>query len=192
MKGRVQQPSQARANSRANRAERMVPVSVFYCMSTIPCGVRAERRCGARGALGPGDVCSGFICWPWPRTRAGWMKDAFLGAGSPASSLPCYIGDPHPKSQKSSKYSLFSLETQASRSALPSGLASSSPVVADSQSALLRCCSCRSFSTVLRPSAQDVLQPFVSVVCFRVSRLFHVVESVLGNIPVVGRVGEQV
>jgi hypothetical protein len=137
MKGRVQQPSQARANSRANRAERMVPVSVFYCMSTIPCGVRAERRCGARGArgaLGPGDVCSGFICWPWPRTRAGWMKDAFLGAGSPASSLPCYIGDPHPKSQKSSKYSLFSLETQASRSALPSGLASSSPVVADSQS----------------------------------------------------------
>jgi hypothetical protein len=142
MKGRVQQPSQARANSRANRAERMVPVSVFYCMSTIPCGVRAERRCGARGArgargaLGPGDVCSGFICWPWPRTRAGWMKDAFLGAGSPASSLPCYIGDPHPKSQKSSKYSLFSLETQASRSALPSGLASSSPVVADSQSAL--------------------------------------------------------
>jgi hypothetical protein len=36
---------------------------------------------------------------------------------APASSLPCYIGDPHPKSQKSSKYSLFSLETQASRSA---------------------------------------------------------------------------
>jgi hypothetical protein len=26
-------------------------------------------------------VCSGFICWPWPRTRAG-LKDAFLGAGS--------------------------------------------------------------------------------------------------------------
>lgn len=30
---------------------------------------------------------------------------------APASSLPCYIGDPHPKSRKSSKYSLFSLDS---------------------------------------------------------------------------------
>jgi hypothetical protein len=123
-----------------------------------------------------------------------WIEGCVFGCwlllrASPATSA---IRTPNRESQVSTRYSAWTLETQASRSALPSGLASSSPVVADSQSALLRCCSCRSFSTVLRPSAQDVLQPFVSVVCFRVSRLFHVVESVLGDIPVVACMGEQV
>jgi hypothetical protein len=88
-KGRVQ-PSQARANSRANRrrADRPSVGLLLYSTSVRQqyCTVRREdaamwcSRC--LRCSGPWRcVCSGFICWPWPRTRAG-LKDAFLGAGS--------------------------------------------------------------------------------------------------------------
>ena len=109
---------------------------------------------------------------------------------SPATSA---IRTTNRKYQVRTPYSAWRCK-QAPRSAMPSVGSDifSSPVLLSIGVNLLRSSSCWSFSTVLRCSAYEPLQIFVSVACFRVSRLFHVVGSVLGDIPVVACIGEQV
>jgi hypothetical protein len=124
---------------------------------------------------------SGFICWPCRLTRS-WAMGASLRClllfrASPATSA---IRTTNRKCQVGTPYSAWRRKFPDPRcrlGLLSSGSASPAVVVVS----LLRCSSCQSFSTVLCPSAQELLQPFVSVVRFRVPRLFHVVESVLGD-----------
>lgn len=195
-KGPAAKPSKGKQPCQSSRADGPSVGLLLYVNNTVRREGRTAMWCSRCSQC---SRCSGpWRCVLWLHmlavaTDSCWMDEGCVSGcwlllrASPATSA---IRTPNRKSQVSTPYSAWRRKLPDQRCRLvwllllPSLLTVSPPC--------LRCCSCQSFSTVLRPSAQDVLQPFVSVVCFRVSRLLHVVESVLGDIPVVARMGGQV
>jgi hypothetical protein len=121
-----------------------------------------------------------------------WMMEPVLWVlAAAARASPALHRRFHTTNEKMlNKCSLFSLETQLSRSALPSGLTllcrRGFPLC------LLRCSSCWELlhcAASFRSAAPPTLR-FRRV--FPIIRLFHVVDSVLGGIPVVACIGETV
>jgi hypothetical protein len=174
-----------RANSRCQSRPADLP-SVVYVKKRYSIAARVGVAVAAKWwCFGDGDGPSGALAvahslWRcvWLHMLAvaanSWMMEPVLwvraAAAAAARASPATSAIHTTNEKMSNKCFLFSLETQLSRSALPSGLTllcrRGFPLY------LLRCSLVGGFSTVLRPSAQRLRRPFVSVVCLRLSDYF--------------------
>ena len=146
-----------RANSRC-QSRLADPPSVVYVKDRYGIARVAAQWCSGDGLSGALAVARSLWCCLWLHMLAvaanSWMMDPVLwvrAAAAAARASPATSAIHTTNKKMSNKCSLFSLETQLSRSALPSGLTllclRGFPLY------LLRCSLVGSFSTVLRPSA---------------------------------------
>jgi hypothetical protein len=167
-----------RANSRC-QSRPADPPSVVYVKDRYGIARVAAQWCSGDGLSGA--VAHSLWCCLWLHMLAVaanswmmepvlWVRAAAAAAAAAARASPATSAIHTTNEKMSNKCFLFSLETQLSRSALPSGLTllcrRGFPLY------LLRCSLVGGFSTVLRPSAQRLRRPFVSVVCLRLSDYF--------------------
>lgn len=182
-----------RANSRCQSRPADLP-SVVYVKNRYGIARVAAQRCSGDGLSGALAVAHSLWCCLWLHMLAvaanSWMKEPVLWVLAAARASPATSAIHTTNGKMSNKCSLFSLETQLSRSALPSGLTllcrRGFPLC------LLRCSACSELlhcAASFRSAAPPTLR-FRRV--FPIIRLFHVVDSVLGGIPVVACIGETV